>query len=253
MQPDAKTATPTRPTSAPLLKVEHLRVGYGDVIALHDVSLEIFPGELISVIGSNGAGKTTLLKTISGFLKPLAGEVSSTDGTLSKLPPHKIVERGLIHVPEGRRLFSKLDVRTNLILGAYSQAKAPDAEQEARLKYCYELFPILKERQSQKAGTLSGGEQQMVAIARGLMAKPRLLMLDEPSLGVAPLVVRTIFETLQRLKEEGLTILLVEQNVKESLQLSNRAYVLQTGQVVTSGPAAELLGSDLVRKAYLGI
>ncbi len=246
-------ATPTPHLSQPLLEARHLKVAYSGVPAIHDVSFEIYPGELVSIIGANGAGKSTLLKTISGFLRPAVGEILCEGQSIIRLAPHRVVERGLIHVPEGRRLFGKLDVRQNLLLGAYSQRGEPEALRLQRLQRCLELFPVLSERQQQKAGTLSGGEQQMLAIARGLMAKPRLLMLDEPSLGVAPLMVRTIFETLNRLKQEGLTILLVEQNVKESLRLADRAYVLQTGLVVSSGSSTDLLSSDLIRKAYLGI
>ncbi len=234
-----------------MLKVSNLRVCYDGVPAIHDVSFSIEEGQIVSIIGANGAGKSTLLKTISGLLHPEQGRVEFLSQRIDQEPPHRIVEMGISHVPEGRRIFRYMTVGRNLRLGAYTQ-KSENIREET-LERVFDLFPILKERFNQRAGTLSGGEQQMLAIARGLMSRPRLLMLDEPSLGLMPMLVTAIFDTIRQIKAEGMTILLVEQNVREALELADRAYVLQTGNVVLEGSGAELLETDMVRKAYLGI
>ena len=234
-----------------MLTVEGVEVGYDGVPALHGVSFEVRRGEIVTIVGSNGAGKSTILKTISGLLRPTTGTVTFQDRRVDDLESHRVVGLGIAHVPEGRRLFARLSVMQNLVLGAYTR-KSPD-ERADTLERVFGLFPILRERRSQLAGTLSGGEQQMLAIGRGLMARPTLLMLDEPSLGIAPRLVDEIFASLARIKAEGATILLVEQNVVEALQLADRGYVLQTGRVVLSGTGQELVRSDLVRRAYLGM
>ena len=234
-----------------MLEVSHIRVCYDQVPAIHDVSFRIEGGDIVSIIGANGAGKSTLLKTISGLLHPDPGQIEFLDERIDPLPAHRIVELGISHAPEGRRIFQYMTVQRNLRLGAYSQ-KAEEIREET-LRQVFEIFPILRERLDQKAGTLSGGEQQMLAIARGLMSRPKLLMLDEPSLGLMPTLVTQVFDTIKRINAEGTTILLVEQNVREALELADRAYVLQTGKIVLEGTGEELLESDLVRKAYLGI
>ena len=230
-----------------MLEVEGVHAAYGDVGVLRDVSLRIGAGEIVSVVGANGAGKTTLLRTIAGLLRPTAGRVVLDGERLDRLPTSRIVERGVVRVPEGRRIFPGMTVRENLELGAFlSRARRRRA---ASLDHVLGLFPILRERTGQLAGTLSGGEQQMLAIGRALMSLPRLLMLDEPSLGLAPLIVRSIFATIGELRAEGVTILLVEQNAKQALQLADRAYVLETGSVVLEG--TDLLADERVRAAYL--
>ena len=234
-----------------MLEVSHIRVCYDQVPAIHDVSFRIEEGEIVSIIGANGAGKSTLLKTISGLLHPDPGQIGFLGEGIDQLSAHRIVELGISHVPEGRRIFQYMTVQRNLRLGAYTQ-KAEEIREET-LRQVFEIFPILRERLDQKAGTLSGGEQQMLAIARGLMSRPKLLMLDEPSLGLMPTLVTQVFDTIKRINAEGTTILLVEQNVREALELAHRAYVLQTGTIVLEGTGKELLESDLVRKAYLGI
>ena len=234
-----------------MLTLDGVEVGYDGVPALHGVSFVVGAGEIVTIVGSNGAGKTTILKTISGLLRPTAGTLTFRERRIDGIAADKVVGLGIAHVPEGRRLFARLTVMQNLTLGAYTR-KSP-GERAATLARIFDLFPILKERQRQLAGTLSGGEQQMLAIGRGLMAQPALLMLDEPSLGIAPRLVDEIFVSLGRIKAEGATILLVEQNVVEALQLADRGYVLQTGRVVLSGTGQELLRSDLVRQAYLGM
>lgn len=234
-----------------MLEVNHIRVCYDQVPAIHDVSFGIEDGEIVSIIGANGAGKSTLLKTISGLLHPDPGQIEFLGEGIDQWPAHRIVELGISHVPEGRRIFQYMTVQRNLRLGAYTQ-KSEEIREEI-LKQLFEIFPILRERLDQKAGTLSGGEQQMLAIARGLMSRPKLLMLDEPSLGLMPTLVTQVFDTIKRINAEGTTILLVEQNVREALELAHRAYVLQTGKIVLEGTGEELLESDLVRKAYLGI
>jgi branched-chain amino acid transport system ATP-binding protein len=234
-----------------VLSVDNVEVGYDGVPALHGVSFDIAAGEIVTIVGSNGAGKSTILKTVSGLLRPIAGSVRFEQRRIDGVPAHRVVGLGIAHVPEGRRLFARLTVSQNLTVGAYTR-KSP-GERAAMRDRIFGLFPILRDRQTQLAGTLSGGEQQMLAIGRGLMAQPRLLMLDEPSLGIAPRLVEDILASLARIKAEGATILLVEQNVVEALQLADRGYVLQTGRIVLSGTGAELLRSDLVRQAYLGM
>lgn len=235
-----------------MLEVDNVHVAYDGVLALRGVSFRVNEGEIVSIVGSNGAGKTTIMKTISRLLKPVSGTVRFEGHRIDTLSPHDVVRYGIAHVPEGRRLFARQTVMENLILGAYTRRSA--AEREADLERIFSLFPILKERSKQRAGTLSGGEQQMLAIGRGLMLRPRLLMLDEPSLGIAPKLVDKIFETVAELnRTDHITILLVEQNVREALELAHRAYVLQTGTVVMEGTGKDLLQSDAIQKAYLGI
>ena len=234
-----------------MLSVNNLSVGYKGLLAIQDVSFEVKSGEVVSLIGSNGAGKTTLLKTILGLLKPMKGEIRLNDQVISGRPAYDVVKMKISLVPEGRRLFPRLSVQDNLLLGAYTvDSKEQIAES---LETVLRFFPWVKERADQRAGTLSGGEQQQVAIARGLMSRPDLLMLDEPSLGVMPKLVTEIFRTVERIAGEGVTVLLVEQNVFEALKVCHRAYVLQTGRIVMEGTGSELSQSDLVRKAYLGM
>ena len=235
----------------PFLDVRNVNVFYGDVQVVYNLSLKIEEGEVVSMIGGNGAGKSALLRTISGLMSPSPGEIFFEGKPIHTLPPEKIVERGLIHVPEGRRIFKLMTVRDNLIVGAYNPRA--DKVKEQTLEEVYQLFPRLKERADQLALTLSGGEQQMLAIGRGLMARPKLLLLDEPSLGLAPLLIRVIFETLQKIAEGGTTILLVEQDVKNSLNMSHRGYILEHGRIVMEGPAKELLENPHVKIAYLGL
>jgi branched-chain amino acid transport system ATP-binding protein len=233
----------------PLLEVANVSAGYGDVQVLHEVSLTVEDGEVVSLVGANGAGKTTLLRTISGVL-PCRGAIMFAGERISGLPPHEIVARGIAHVPEGRQLFAELTVLENLQLGA--PRGLPATELQARLGAMFIAFPRLAERQRQHAGTLSGGEQQMVAIARGLMRAPKLLMLDEPSLGLSPAMVATIFESMAAANRTGMAILVVEQNVVESLRRSRRGYVLETGTMVAEGAAHVLLRDERVRAAFLG-
>jgi branched-chain amino acid transport system ATP-binding protein len=234
-----------------MLSVNNVSVGYKGLLAVQDVSFQVKKGEVVSLIGSNGAGKTTLLKTILGLLKPTKGEIRLNDQVISGRPAYDVVKMKISLVPEGRRLFPRLSVQDNLVLGAYTV----DSEEQIAetLETVLRLFPWLKERAGQRAGTLSGGEQQHVAIARGLMSRPDLLMLDEPSLGVMPIMVTEIFRTIERITGEGVTVLLVEQNVFQALKVCNRAYVLQTGRIVMEGTGSELSQSDLVRKAFLGM
>jgi branched-chain amino acid transport system ATP-binding protein len=231
-----------------LLRVSDVSVDYSGAVALSEVSLEVNEGEVVGVIGNNGAGKTTLLKAISGTV-PCRGKIEMNNKLISGLPVHEIPAHGIGHVPEGRRLFPYLSVEDNLALGAFSQTQAHSDDFER----VYALFPRLKERRTQQAGTLSGGEQQMAAIARSLMLRPKLLMLDEPSLGLAPVIVDQIYETIAELGSGGLTILLVEQNVAECLDVSDRAYVMQTGSIIRAAPSQELQKSDDIREAFLGI
>lgn len=238
-------------TPAPLLSVRGLSSGYGHVTALWDVSFDVPEGALVTLVGSNGAGKTTTLRTISGLLPASRGSIIYGGRDLANLPTDVIVALGVIHVPEGSQLWPRMTVEENLELGAFlPRSRAMRAEGLGRV---YRLFPPLQERRRQAAGTLSGGERQMCAIGRGLMACPRLLMLDEPSLGLAPRLVSEVFETIGRLRGEGITVLLVEQNVAQALQLAQQAYVLELGRVVLSGTGLELLNSPHVRQAYLGI
>ncbi len=233
-----------------LLSVRGLDAAYGEVQALWDVSLDVEPGEAVTVIGANGAGKSTLLRAVSGLLPPRRGEVLLDGRDVTALPPYERVEKGLVLVPEARQLWPAMTVRENLEMGAY--ARAARAAKSATLEEVYAMFPILKQRARQKAGTLSGGEQQMCAIGRGLMAQPRLLLLDEPALGLAPLLVREVFATLRRINGRGVTILLVEQNVRQALALASRAWVLESGRITLSGTARELAGDARVRREYLG-
>ncbi|MDK2373101.1 MAG: ABC transporter ATP-binding protein [Candidatus Korarchaeota archaeon] len=234
-----------------LLELQEINAGYGDLQVLWDVNLSVDKGEIVSLLGSNGAGKTTTLRVISGLLKPFSGKVTFNCRDITKLPSNKRVEMGLALVPEGRQLFPEMTVLDNLEMGAYTK-RARDKFHDT-LEWVFTLFPKLKERRAQLAGTMSGGEQQMLAIARGLMSRPEVLMMDEPSMGLAPKLVLEIFGTIKKLREEGVTILLVEQNAKAALDVSDRAYILETGRIVLHGPAQELLGMDEVRKAYLGI
>ncbi len=234
---------------AALLEVRDLHVAYGQIDAVRGISFEVDAGEVVALIGSNGAGKTTTLRTLSGLQRASGGEVRLDGEPIDRLPAHEIVARGVAHAPEGRRLFPRMTIRENLDLGAYRRR---DDDVEADVAMVYDLFPILAERRAQAAGTLSGGEQQMLAIGRALMSRPRLLMLDEPSMGLSPLVMRTIFSTLGELKARGTTLLLVEQNAQAALGLADRGHVLETGRIVLSGTGADLLRDEGVRKAYLG-
>ena len=232
-----------------MLRVDGIHVYYGAIHALKGLSFEVEQGELVTLLGANGAGKTTTLKTLSGLLRPARGAVELEGQALDKIEAHEIVRRGVAHVPEGRKVFPRFTVLENLKVGAYARgAGALDAE----MNFVFEMFPRLKERQKQYAGTLSGGEQQMLAIGRALMAKPKLLLLDEPSMGLAPKIVEQILETIRAINKAGVTVLLVEQNAAMALAISRRGYVLETGSVILEGPAAELAGNDLVRQAYLG-
>ena len=234
-----------------MLEVRNLSVAYGDVRVLHGVSLRVGQGQIGSLVGANGAGKTTTLRAVSGLLPVLDGDVVFDGASITGLPPSRIVERGLAHVPEGRQLFTNMTVQENLEMGAYlPRAKAVMAE---TLAWVTGLFPRLGERRTQLAGTLSGGEQQMLAIGRALMSRPRLLILDEPSLGLAPIMVKTIFDAVTRINQEGTTVLLVEQNLVQSLRLSHRGYVLETGRIVLEGTGSELLANPHTRKAFLGV
>jgi branched-chain amino acid transport system ATP-binding protein len=235
----------------PLLEVDAIDVFYGDVQVIYGLSLNVAEGEVVSIIGGNGAGKSTLLRAISGLMSPAAGAIRFEGQPIESLPPETIVERGIVHVPEGRRLFSLMSVQDNLIVGAYN--RHADERRAQTLEEVYAMFPRLRERTAQMAMTLSGGEQQMVAIGRGLMARPKLLMLDEPSLGLAPILIQGIFETVRRIADQGTTVLLVEQDVKHSLSLSDRGYVLEHGRTVMEGPARDLLNNPHIRTAYLGL
>ena len=236
-----------------LLEVKTANTYYGNIHALKDVSLEVNRGEIVTVIGANGAGKTTLLNTISGVLHANRGELLLEGRPITRLSPDKIVRLGISQVPERRQVFSTLNVLDNLLLGAYLRhGKETREEIEKDLEFVFEIFPVLKERRTQMGGTLSGGEQQMLALGRGLMAKPKILLLDEPSLGLAPLLVREIFRVAGELREHGTTILLVEQNARAALRLADRGYVMETGSVVLEGRSEELLADERVQDAYLG-
>jgi branched-chain amino acid transport system ATP-binding protein len=234
-----------------LLEIERIDTSYGDVQVIFGLSLTVDKKEVVSIIGGNGAGKSTLLRTISGLMKTSAGRISFDGADIHGKPPEDIVTRGVVQVPEGRRLFPLMTVKDNLLVGAYNKRARADVLQT--LEEVYELLPRLAERQSQLAMTLSGGEQQMVAIGRGLMAKPQLLMLDEPSLGLAPILIKDIFETVRKIADHGTTVLMVEQDVRHSLSLSDRGYVLEHGRVVMEGKANDLIDDPHIRKAYLGI
>jgi branched-chain amino acid transport system ATP-binding protein len=233
-----------------VLELREVEVSYGNIRALKGISLTVAEGELVTLIGANGAGKSTTLKTISGLLRPKAGTLRYQDRMLDHLPPHQIVALGISHCPEGRHLFGRLTVTENLRLGAVQRRDREGVPRD--IEHVYKLFPVLKDRRSQLAGTLSGGEQQMLAIGRAIMSRPRLLLLDEPSLGLAPILVALIFETIQQLKREGTTILLVEQNARLALDIADRAYVMETGHVSLEGTAAELKHNALVERTYLG-
>jgi branched-chain amino acid transport system ATP-binding protein len=234
-----------------MLTISEITVAYGEFLVLHGISLSVKRGEICCVVGSNAAGKSTLLKTVSCLVHPISGTIEFEGKRIDRLSPYQIVELGIAHVPEGRRLFSRLTVIDNLILGAYKK-RSPRGREET-LQIIFELFPVLKERKNQLVGTLSGGEQQMLAIGRGLMSKPNLLLLDEPSLGIMPILKEKIFDTIKRLNQEGITILLVEQDVQEALEIADHGAIMQTGRIVSDGVGKDLLSSDLVRTAYLGL
>ena len=234
-----------------MLEFDGVSAGYGQLTVVHDVSFRVGEGEVVSLVGSNGAGKTTVLRTIAGLLHPPKGEIRLRGEPIHRTPPYEIVRKRVAMVPKGRQLFGRLSVWDNLLMGAYTLRSCADVEES--LESVVSMFPILKERRAQRAETLSGGEQQQLAIARGLMSRPSLLMLDEPSLGIMPKLVAEIFETIHHIREKGITVLLVEQNVFEALGVSDRAYVLQSGRIVLEGRGEELLSSDLVREAYLGV
>ncbi len=234
-----------------MLIIDNIHVNYGSFQALDGVSLQVNQGEIVALLGSNGAGKTTTINTASGLLHPLAGSVTFKGEDLSRYKLHEISALGLVQVPEGRKLFPEMSVHENLLVGSF--AKETRAKRQENLDMCYEMFPKLAERRRQMAGSLSGGERQMVAIARALMQCPRLLMLDEPSLGLAPVIVEQVFETIVNINKMGTTILLVEQNVQSSLEIADRAYVIETGRNVMEGPARELLADENLKAAYLGL
>ena len=234
-----------------MLDLKGINAGYGSFQALFDISLTVNAGEAVSVIGPNGAGKTTLMRVISGMTAPFSGEMEMEGKSLSSFPPHQIVELGIAHVPENRRLFPGMTVEDNLKLGAF--AKTARGDSAKNLEFVYELFPRMKERRSQLAGTMSGGEQQMCAIGRAIMSGPKLLLMDEPSAGLAPVVVQQVFSLVRRIREEGYTVLIVEQNVQKVLQVVDRAYLLEAGQLIDSGKSEDLLESESVRKAYMGL
>jgi branched-chain amino acid transport system ATP-binding protein len=234
-----------------VLKVEHIDVFYGDLQVLWDVSFEVNKGEIVVLLGANGAGKSTTLKTISSLLKPEKGSISFEGSRLDEVPAHQIIEFGIAHVPEGRRLFPEMTVEENLITGSLkgeSKVKRNDT-----MESVYDLFPRLRERRKQNAGTLSGGEQQMLAVGRGLMSLPKLLMFDEPSLGLAPILVSEIFQMVKNIRKQGVTVLLVEQNVKHTLAMCDRAYILENGRITMTGTSKELLNNDHIKQAYLGL
>ncbi|MDO4619210.1 MAG: ABC transporter ATP-binding protein [Lachnospiraceae bacterium] len=233
-----------------MLKVTDLCVNYGVIPALRSISFEVNEGEIIALIGANGAGKTTTLHTITGLVEKAGGKVEFEGVDITKVPAHKIVRMGMAHVPEGRRVFPEMTVGQNLLLGAYTRSSAE--EKKKNLEEVYWHFPRLKERSKQLAGTLSGGEQQMLAMGRALMSNPKIILMDEPSMGLSPIMVGEIFNIIQKVAEQGKTVLLVEQNAKKALSIADRAYVLETGRITTEGPAAELMNNDEIRKAYLG-
>jgi len=233
-----------------MLNVEHLSTSYGKIHAVRDISFHVDEGEIVTLIGANGAGKSTTLKTISGLIKPSAGKIMYKGENLAGLPGHTITAKHVIQVPEGRRIFDRMTVMENLEMGAFLRKDSDSVKKD--IEWVFELFPRLRERATQKGGTLSGGEQQMLAMARGLMSKPDLLMLDEPSMGLAPVIVEKIFEVIQMLRDEGITILLVEQNASVALSIANRGYVMETGEVKLTGTGRELLANEDVQKAYLG-
>lgn len=234
-----------------MLRVDNLHAAYGDIRVLKGINLEIRKGEIVCLLGANGAGKSTMLKVISGILRPSQGNVLFEGKDITRYSPHEIVRRGLSHVPEGRQIFSRLTVMQNLLLGGYPR-RSKKTEAQELFDFIFNLFPILKERLKQKGGTLSGGEQQMLAISRGLMSRPRLLLLDEPSLGLAPMIVKEIFRVIKDLCSREISILLVEQNVTGALNIADRGYIMETGKITTHGKAADMQGDDEVRRRYLG-
>ncbi len=234
-----------------MLKVEGIDVFYGDVQVIWDVSFEVNEGEVVALIGANGAGKSTLLRTVSGIVRPRQGGITFLGESLAEVPPYRIIEKGIAHVPEARRLFPDMTVEENLELGALKPAAK--ARRDESMERVFARFPRLKERRKQLAGTLSGGEQQMLAIGRGLMSLPRMLMFDEPSLGLAPLLVEEVFQVVRDVRADGVTVLIVEQNVRQTLAIADRAYVLETGRIVRHGSGGELLEDEEVKKAYLGV
>lgn len=234
-----------------MLNIENLHVYYGGIHALKGISLEIAEGKIVTLIGANGAGKSTTLRTISGIVRPREGRITFEGRDMTGLPAYEIVGMGIAMVPEGRRVFTNLTVMENLLLGAHTRRDSGDVQRD--LEWISELFPILKERASQSAGTLSGGEQQMLAVGRALMSRPRLLLMDEPSLGLAPYLVKEVFKTIRQLHDEGTTILLVEQNARAALRIADYGYILETGEIVLQGTGEELVHNDDVRKAYLGV
>ena len=234
-----------------LLEVKNLNVFYGDVQVIWDASFHVEEGEIISMIGANGAGKSTMLKTISGIMEAASGEIIFEGEPIQELPPEKVVDKGVIQVPEGRKLFPLMTIKENLEMGAYNARGTENYAQN--LELVHQLLPRLKEREQQQAITLSGGEQQMVAVGRGIMASPKLLMLDEPSLGLAPVLIQEIFETIKKIADQGMTVLLVEQDVQNSLGMSDRGYVMEHGRMLMEGKADELLNNPQIREAYLGI
>jgi branched-chain amino acid transport system ATP-binding protein len=234
-----------------VLKIDEIHTFYGKIEALKGISLTVDQGEIVTLIGANGSGKSTTLRTISGLLAPRKGSITFLGEKISGLPVHQVTAKGIIQVPEGRHIFPRMTVEENLEMGAFLRPKDPEGV-KASLARAYDLFPRLKERRTQKGGTLSGGEQQMLATARGMMADPKLLMLDEPSMGLAPVIVEVIFDTIKKLNDQGITILLVEQNAAMALQIADRGYVLETGRVALQGKGRELLVNERVRKTYLG-
>ncbi|WP_035277543.1 ABC transporter ATP-binding protein [Desulforegula conservatrix] len=236
--------------NSPILELKDVSVKYGNVEALHNINLKVFEGEIVSILGANGAGKSTTLMTISGLVKPHKGEILFDSKRIDGIPAHETVEKGVIQVPEGRRVFGTLTVMENLKLGAFTVKD--DSATKKTVEWIFELFPILKQRKKQLAGTLSGGEQQMLAIGRALMSQPKILLLDEPSLGLAPLIIRTIFETIKEINRQGVTVVLVEQNARAALKLANRGYVLEVGKIILEDNADSLLQNPEVQNAYLG-
>lgn len=233
-----------------MLEIKNLEVYYGVIQAIKGISFEVNEGEVIALIGANGAGKTTTLQTITGMLQPKAGEIIFEGTDITKIPGHKIVSMGMAHVPEGRRVFAELSVYENLKLGAFTRKDKNEIAES--LAMVYNSFPRLEERKNQLAGTLSGGEQQMLAMGRALMSKPKIILMDEPSMGLSPIFVEEIFHIIRQISANGTTVLLVEQNAKKALEIANRAYVLETGNIVLSGPAKEMMNNDSIKKAYLG-
>lgn len=234
-----------------MLSLSNISAGYGSFQALWDIDLEVHTGEAVAVVGSNGAGKTTLLRVISGQLSPFSGEIVMEGKSLNGMPPHKFIEEGIAHCPENRRLFPSMSVEDNLKIGAFIPAARKGYQD--RLKWVFDLFPLLLERRTQLAGTLSGGEQQMCAIGRALMSRPKLLLLDEPSAGLAPVIVMQVFELVRRIRKEGFTVLIVEQNIQQALELVDRAYLLEVGAVKMTGSSKELMGNEAIRKSYMGL